>query len=133
MTQQNSIAMIGSFLLGGLAVFIVMNISSRPVLPPGQHMMPDSSVMRDDVPHMSGMMVDMTARLDGKTGDELDRVFLEDMIVHHQGAVDMAKKLKSGTQRPELKKMADDIISVQSQEIDMMRAWQKDWFGLVQM
>jgi uncharacterized protein (DUF305 family) len=74
------------------------------------------------------MMMDMTSRMQGKTGSELDKVFLEDMIIHHQGAVDMAKILDAGTQRPELKKMAADIINVQTKEIQMMQGWLKDWY-----
>lgn len=77
---------------------------------------------------MHGMMMDMTERMKGKTGDELDKVFLEDMIIHHQGAVDMAVELQKGTARPELQKMATDIIDVQTKEIDMMKAWLGTWF-----
>jgi uncharacterized protein (DUF305 family) len=99
------------------------------------HMMPDGTMMRNDggtmMNHddMGSMMMDMTARMQGKTGDELDKIFLQDMIVHHQGAVDMAKLLAVGTKRPELQKMASDIISVQNKEIDMMKGWEKEWFG----
>jgi uncharacterized protein (DUF305 family) len=78
---------------------------------------------------MGSMMMDMTARLEGKTGDALDKVFLEDMIVHHQGAVDMAKLLAAGSKRAEMQKFAADIIRVQSAEIAQMAAWEKSWFG----
>jgi uncharacterized protein (DUF305 family) len=77
---------------------------------------------------MQGMMMNMTERMKGKTGDELDKVFLEDMIIHHQGAVDMAVELQKGTARPELQKMATDIIDVQTKEIDMMKTWLGTWF-----
>ena len=93
----------------------------------GAHMMPGGHMMDND--DMQGMMMDMTARMQGKTGDALDKVFLEDMIVHHQGAVDMAKLLAAGTKRPELQKMAQDIITVQTSEIQMMQGWHKMWFG----
>ena len=95
------------------------------------HQMPDGTMMSTNqtMQNMDTMMMDMTARMKGKIGDQLDKVFLEDMIVHHQGAVDMAKLLKAGTKRPELQKMADDIVTVQTKEIDMMKEWLKDWFG----
>lgn len=96
----------------------------------GMHMMPDGTMMANNSSDMSSMMMDMTARMKGKTGNELDRVFLEDMIVHHQGAVDMAKELQKGTKRPELQKMAKDIIDVQTKEITMMKNWLRDWFGV---
>jgi hypothetical protein len=94
----------------------------------GMHMMPDGTMMANG-DGMAHDMAAMTARLDGKTGDELDRIFLEDMIVHHRGAVDMAKLLEAGTNRPEMKKFAADIIRVQTAEIAQMEAWEKSWFG----
>lgn len=96
----------------------------------GMHMMPDGSMMSNSGSDMGSMMMDMTTRMKGKTGDELDKVFLEDMIVHHEGAVDMAKELQKGTNRPELQKMAKDIIDVQTGEITMMENWLKEWFGI---
>lgn len=96
----------------------------------GMHMMGNGSMMRDgDMMGMQGMMMDMTARLKGKTGAELEKTFLEDMIVHHQGAVDMSKELLKGTDRPELIQFANDIISAQSREIEMQKQWLKEWFG----
>lgn len=107
----------------------------------GMHMMPNGEMMSngsmvDDCQMMSGkgsgmkgMMMDMTARMEGKKGDELDKVFLEDMIVHHEGAVDMAKLLQKETKRPELQKMAKDIVDVQTKEISMMQTWLKEWFA----
>ncbi len=76
---------------------------------------------------MEHQMMTMTDRMKGKTGDELDKIFLEDMIVHHQGAVDMAQILVKETKRPELQKMGADIIRVQTAEIAQMRAWLTEW------
>jgi uncharacterized protein (DUF305 family) len=75
---------------------------------------------------MSMSMADMGAILAGKTGDALDKAFLEGMIPHHQGAVDMAKML-AGSKHPELVKFGADIIAGQGQEIDQMKQWMKDW------
>jgi uncharacterized protein (DUF305 family) len=100
----------------------------------GMHMMPDGTVMPNmPMEHgtdsgMEAMMHDMTARLQGKTGLELEKIFLEDMIVHHQGAVDMSQELLKGTTRPELVQFANDIITLQSQEIEMQKQWLKAWF-----
>ncbi len=96
----------------------------------GMHMMPNGAMMSNSGAHMDSMMMGMTARMQGKTGDELEKVFLEDMIVHHEGAVEMAKELQKGTKRPELQKMARDIIGVQTDEITMMKKWLRDWFGI---
>lgn len=78
---------------------------------------------------MEQTLTGMTESLKGKTGEALEVAFLEGMIAHHEGAVAMAKELKGGTKRPELLKMADDIINVQTNEIDMMKGWLNQWFG----
>jgi uncharacterized protein (DUF305 family) len=40
---------------------------------------------------MSGAMAGMMSELNSKTGDDFDKAFLSEMIVHHQGAVQMAQ------------------------------------------
>jgi uncharacterized protein (DUF305 family) len=90
--------------------------------------MPDGSMMSDDGGDMGDMMHDMMSGLEGKTGDEFDKAFLSEMIVHHEGAVDMANAVLANSKRPELLKLAKDIISAQTKEINMMKAWQKAWF-----
>lgn len=71
-------------------------------------------------------MEEMMEPLKGKEGEEFDRQFLNLMIIHHQGAIDMAEDAKDRGKREELKRMADDIISAQTKEIQMMKDWQKD-------
>ena len=78
---------------------------------------------------MHQTMTDMTESLKGKTGAALETTFLEGMITHHEGAVAMAQELQKGTKRPELLKMANDIISAQTSEITMMKKWLNQWFG----
>ncbi len=78
---------------------------------------------------MSDTMKGMMGSLEGKKGAELERAFLDEMIVHHEGAVDMARALKSGTNRPELVKLAEDITTAQTKEIQMMKEWRRQWFN----
>lgn len=92
----------------------------------GMHtMMDDDDMMDHDAMSMS--MNDMSLMLAGKTGDAFDAAFIEGMIPHHQGAIDMAIAAKSAAKHDEIKTMADAIITAQQQEIDMMKRWQKDW------
>ncbi len=58
---------------------------------------------------------------------DFDRAFVEDMIPHHQMAVMMANMLLKSTSRPEMKKLAQDIIDAQTNEINDMRQWYKNW------
>jgi len=78
-------------------------------------------------PSGSMTMSQMSEDLRGKTGDDFDQAFLSGMIEHHQGAIDMAELAKENAKHDEIKKLADDILSAQSKEIDMMQAWQADW------
>lgn len=57
-----------------------------------------------------------------------DAQFIDSMIVHHQGAVDMAKQAKAEAQRPEIKTLAEDIIKSQQAEIDQMKQWRSTWY-----
>lgn len=57
------------------------------------------------------------------TGDA-DKDFVNGMIPHHQGAVDMAQvELKYGKD-PQMRKLARTIIASQNNEIALMKAWQ---------
>jgi uncharacterized protein (DUF305 family) len=92
------------------------------------HVMPDGSVMSNNHTNdMTTMMHDMNKALEGKTGTEFDQAFLKEMIVHHQGAVDMAEQVLKVSKRPELIKLANDIITAQNKEIEMMQGWQTAW------
>lgn len=86
-----------------------------------------SRIQDKNAGHMGMSMSNMQMELQGKTGDDFDRNFIEMMIAHHQGAVDMAELAKRNAKHDEVKKMADDIISAQTREIDMMKSWQVNW------
>lgn len=70
---------------------------------------------------MSGMMtpeeMDMMAKSSGKA---FDTAFLEMMIKHHEGAIEMAKTEQSDGAYKPAKDMAGDIIASQSAEITRM-------------
>lgn len=72
-------------------------------------------------------MGDMVQALDGKTGNAFDMAFIEGMIPHHQGAIDMARLALKNAKHEEIKKMARDIIEAQQKEIDMMKQWKSAW------
>lgn len=87
----------------------------------GQHGMTQRSGM-----HM-GMMGDASDIQKLEQAEDFDRAFVGHMIPHHQMAVMMATMLKNSTQRPEMKKLADDIITAQNSEINQMRQWLASW------
>lgn len=115
MQTKNNILFVGLLtLLFGLGIGYFIG-NSRPVA--------------EDQSSMHGAMNSMTIGLEGKTGDELDRAFLDGMIIHHEGAVEMAQTLLKGTKRPELIKLGNDIITAQTGEIQMMKGWRDSWFN----
>ena len=96
-------------------------------LPTGINVMRQHGMMADSNMHM-GMMGNETDITRLQEANDFDRVFIEDMIPHHQMAVMMANMLKNGTNREELRKLADDIVLAQTKEIDSMRNWYKEWY-----
>lgn len=78
--------------------------------------------------HMSGMTGDLDD-LHTVSDAEFDRAFILQMIPHHEMAVMMASMLAAATDRDEMQMLADNIITSQSREIDMMRSWLTTWYG----
>jgi len=75
---------------------------------------------------MPGMLSqDEMARLAAAKGDEFDRLFLEGMIKHHEGALSMVHELFStpgAGQEADIFAFASDVDADQRMEIDRMRA-----------
>jgi len=80
-----------------------------------------SAVASATVHDMAGMSTDMSSA-------ELDLMFIDGMILHHQSAVDMAEIALEQGERPEIATLAQEIITSQQAEVDRMRAWRDAWF-----
>ncbi|HLS76974.1 MAG TPA: DUF305 domain-containing protein [Nocardia sp.] len=71
---------------------------------------------------MPGMMSEQDMRaLDDAQGTEAARLFLDLMIAHHEGAIEMARTEIDNGQSPDAVRMATAIVETQQQEIDTMR------------
>ena len=62
------------------------------------------------------------------TDAPFDAQFIDGMIVHHQGAIVMAKQALERSSRPEIKALAQNIVTAQESEIARMREWRRGWF-----
>lgn len=76
----------------------------------------------------SSMSMDaMNSTLASASEGAFDKAFLSEMIVHHQGAIEMAQKASTQATHQEIRDMASAIIQAQSKEIAQMKAWQGEW------
>lgn len=64
----------------------------------------------------------------GTADASYDLRFIDAMILHHQGAVEMAKAAQQKSQRSEIKQLADNIIKSQNREIAQMQQWRQAWY-----
>ena len=78
---------------------------------------------------MGGMSEDDMAALEGASGAEFDRMFLEMMIGHHRGAVDMAKTEIDEGSYPDAVSLAEGIVQSQTAEIEEMQTLLSDLGG----
>ena len=81
------------------------------------------TVMSDHSGHgMAGMVDDDGInQLKSATGTEAARLFLEQMIGHHEGAIDMAQQEISAGKSPDAVKLGHDIVDAQQAEITQMK------------
>jgi uncharacterized protein (DUF305 family) len=92
--------------------------------------LPDPHAHHQAHGQMPGMLsAEQMARLAGADGAAFDRLFLEGMIQHHQGALTMVQELfatPGAGQEPEMFDFASDVEADQAMEIARMRAMLKE-------
>jgi uncharacterized protein (DUF305 family) len=69
----------------------------------------------------NGEYTPMMRELENLSGADIDRVFLEDMIGHHMGAIMMARSVQPYVEHNEIAELTQAIVSTQSAEIAQMR------------
>ena len=84
-------------------------------------------------PPMAGMLSKaQMAALAAASGPEFEKLWLQGMIYHHQGALDMAREMQqrqfeTGRQTFGIDVLVDDITEVQRAEINKMKNWLMQW------
>ena len=81
-----------------------------------------------DFPGMAHGMAGMDVKkLSGLTGRSFDTEFVGQMILHHEGALEMAKQVRNTNSYDTLRSLANEIIRAQEAEIRQMKEWQSAW------
>jgi uncharacterized protein (DUF305 family) len=64
-----------------------------------------------------------------REANPFDRAFIDMMVPHHEGAISQARAVLREAKDPEVKRLAQAIVSAQSTEIRRMNQWRKRWYG----
>ncbi|WP_394739301.1 DUF305 domain-containing protein [Natronococcus roseus] len=81
-----------------------------------------------DHEEMDGMLTEEDFQeLRESEGREFDCLFAEHMIVHHDGAIMMSEHVLEEGASERVADLADEIIDVQQEEIEMMECWKDRW------
>jgi uncharacterized protein (DUF305 family) len=60
--------------------------------------------------------------------EPFDKAFIDAMIPHHQSAIEMARVARENSENPQIKELAENIMSAQQTEIEQMKQWRKEWY-----
>ena len=71
----------------------------------------------------AGAMNKMHKDMDIEYSGNADADFVRGMILHHQGAIDMAKTVLAFGKDPAIRKLAEDVIKAQESEVALMKDW----------
>lgn len=92
-------------------------LADRGAAVPGEH-----AHHAPGAPLMPGMLTaEEMARLGAAKGPEFDRLFLEGMISHHRGAVDMAQTVARDGTDIRVSELSADVVAGQAAEVQRMR------------
>lgn len=101
-------------------------VATTTIVASGNAASDDSMSMEKMVAQMQEMN-EHVAQMLKQPDPNFDVHFIDLMIPHHEGAIAMAKHALSQAKHPELKKMAEEMISSQQKEIDQLKQWRKTW------
>jgi uncharacterized protein (DUF305 family) len=99
-------------------------MEAMPLLPGMEMEDTDMDMDMGDVATM-----DMTTDIEElRDADPFDVAFLDAMIPHHESAIEAGQIALEQSANPEIRSLAEEIISSQQAEIDQMTAWRSEWY-----
>jgi uncharacterized protein (DUF305 family) len=93
-----------------------------------------SSTSGDDAHSIMDSMMNggtmMDSQMMGSFDDEkpFDLQFIDQMIPHHEGALMSSEHMISKSKRPEMRQLYENIQKSQSEQIEQMQEWRKEWY-----
>ncbi len=109
MNKQTLVAIVIAFTLG-FGICYGVKASNAPAL---EDTPPVVGLTSEENAAMEHRMASLADSLADKKGVDLDLAFIEAMITHHEGAIEMA----------------ENIINTQRAEIETMNRWLNEWYG----
>lgn len=89
----------------------------------------EGKIMRMDHSKMDDGPGGMSSGIVMKNGDYSDERFIDAMVPHHEGAVDMAEVALQNAEHEQIKQLAEDIASAQEAEIEELKSIKQEEFG----
>jgi len=125
MKQNTILIAIVTLLIGGIGGYLIADKNDYGMQGMDHSMMQSDNTEYDRMPmgNMGGM--DHSAMMVSS-----EREFVVGMIPHHQEAVDTANEvLARGGSTPEIRTLAEEIVTAQETEIAMLKEWHLAWYG----
>ncbi len=60
--------------------------------------------------------------------EPFDKAFIDNMIPHHESAIEMAHVVLEESENPEIREIAGAIVDAQEREIEQMTSWRAEWY-----
>lgn len=108
------------------AALLAAVAAGLPVVMPGaQQATQHHGIMGVHGSAVQSAMDRMQKRMAMPSSGDPDVDFARMMIPHHQGAIDMAKSELANGKDPELRKLAEEVVTAQEKEIEFLEGWLK--------
>ncbi|MDQ3553420.1 MAG: DUF305 domain-containing protein [Chloroflexota bacterium] len=92
-------------------------------------LLPGMEMSDMDMDMGDGHTMDMTVDIEElRDAEPFDLAFLDAMIPHHESAIEAGEIALGESESPEIRSLAEEIISSQQAEIDQMTAWRSEWY-----
>ncbi|MBY0524732.1 MAG: DUF305 domain-containing protein [Gemmataceae bacterium] len=86
-----------------------------------------SSGLNMELPGMAAMKNMRMDKLKAASGEPFDLLFIDEMLPHHQGAIDLSRQALTKADHAELKKFAQKVIDAQEKEKEHLKHLKSQW------